>query len=352
MSDDRPTPSEPRGTERLSVPAELARLRIDLSLARLFPEHSRGYFQQCIREGRVRLNGRQIQPKSPVAAGDVVEIRWPERKIYDLVPQEVEFTILAEDRDVIVINKPPGLVVHPAEGNTEGTLVHGLLHYDYEAFRAMVDATMRPGIVHRLDKDTSGAMVIARNMVARQRLKDAFKERLTEKTYLAIVVGECGAPFGTIETQMGRHPVLRTKMAVLPEGGKYALTKYRVLGIGQGCTLLEVRIYTGRTHQIRVHVSHIHHPILGDHLYGGRGRDVPITVPRQMLHAWKLAFPHPRTGVMREYMAPPPADFRLALHELDLPHVNGGPFAENPVVPPGWEVPVELPVDDLEEDEQ
>lgn len=352
MSDARPSPPEPRGTARLVVPSELGRLRVDLSLARLFPEHSRGYFQQCIREGRVRVNGHQVQPKTPVAAGDVVEVRWPERKIYDLVPQAVEFAVLAEDRDVLVINKPPGLVVHPAEGNTEGTLVHGLLHYDYESFRPMIDATMRPGVVHRLDKDTSGAMVVARNLSARQRLKEAFKERLTEKTYLAIVLGECGADCGTIETQMGRHPVLRTKMAVLEEGGKYALTTYRVLGIGQGCTLLEVRIYTGRTHQIRVHVSHIHHPILGDHLYGGRGRDVPITVTRQMLHAWKLAFPHPRTGVMRQFMAPPPPDFRLALHELDLPCVNGGPVAENPVVPVGWEAPDELAEDDLEEDEQ
>lgn len=352
MTEPHPSPPEPDSTSAVIVPDELHRLRVDLSLARLFPEHSRGYFQQCIREGRVRLNGRQVQPKTPVLAGNTIEIRWPRREVYDLVPQEVEFEVLAEDRDVIVINKPPGLVVHPAEGNLEGTLVHGLLHYDYESFRAMVDASMRPGIVHRLDKDTSGAMVVARNLFARQRLKDAFKERLTEKTYVAIVLGEVGADCGTIETQMGRHPVLRTKMAVLEEGGKYALTKYRVLGRSQGCSLLEVRIFTGRTHQIRVHVSHLHHPILGDHLYGGRGRDIPIEVPRQMLHAWKLVFPHPRTGVMRQYMAPPPPDFRLALHELGLPCLNGAPVAMDPVIPPGWHPPDECVNGEEEDDEQ
>ncbi len=350
MSESHPSPTGPQGVATVVIPPELSRLRIDLSLARLFPEHSRGYFQQCIRTGNVWLNGQHVQPKTPVAAGDTVRIQWPRREIYDLVPQEVAFEVLAEDQDVIVINKPPGLVVHPAEGSREGTLVHGLLHYDLKSFREMIDSTMRPGIVHRLDKDTSGAMVIARNMFARQRLKEAFKERLTEKTYIAIVLGEVGAQTGTVETQIGRHPVLRTKMAVVEEGGKYALTKYRVLGIGQGCTLLEVRIFTGRTHQIRVHVSHLHHPILGDHLYGGRGRDIPIQVPRQMLHAWKLVFPHPRTGIMRQYMAPPPPDFKLALHELGLPILNGTPLAMDPIIPPDWHPPDECLGED-EDDE-
>jgi len=351
MSEATPSPAERHGTETVTVPGEHLRLRLDLSLARLFPDHSRGYFQRCIREGRVRLNGRPVQPKKPVMPGNIIEIRWPKKEIYDLVAEEVEFGVLAEDRDVIVINKPPNLVVHPADGHLSGTLVHGLLHYDYDAFRAMIDATMRPGIVHRLDKDTSGAMVIARNLFARQQLKKAFKERLTEKTYVAIILGEFGAVTGTIETQIGRHPVRRMKMAVVEEGGKYALTKYRVLGSSQGCSLMEIRIFTGRTHQIRVHFSHLHHPILGDYVYGGKGREIPIQVPRQMLHAWKLVFPHPRTGTMRQFMAPIPPDFRQALEQLGLPILNGMPTPMGPTIPEGWVPPDDLPSDD-EEDEQ
>jgi 23S rRNA pseudouridine1911/1915/1917 synthase len=329
----------------------LYRLRLDLALARLFPDHSRGYFQRCIHQGRVRLNGRPAPPKAPVMPGNTIDIRWPVEEVYDLVPEHVDFEVLAEDRDVIVINKPPGLVVHPSPSHLSGTLVHGLLDYDFESFRAMVDENMRPGIVHRLDMDTSGAMVIARNLFARQQLKNAFKERLTEKTYVAIVLGEFGAVTGTVETQIGRHPVNRMKMAVVEEGGKYALTKYRVLGTSQGCTLLEIRIFTGRTHQIRVHVSHLRHPILGDSMYGGKGNHAPLAVPRQMLHAWKLVFPHPRTGIMRQFMAPVPADFRAALHELGLPVLNEAPVADGPTIPADWQPPDDLPGDD-EEDEQ
>ena len=351
MSDESPSVIPRHGTDTVVATDELLRLRLDLSLARLFPEHSRGYFQRCIREGRVRLNGRHAQPKTPVMPGNTIEIRWPQVEIYDLVPQQVDFEILAEDRDVIVINKPPGLVVHPAEGHGEGTLVHGLLHYDHDAFSAMVDGTMRPGIVHRLDKDTSGVMVIARNMFARQQLKHAFKERLTEKTYVAIVIGEFGAVTGTVETQIGRHPIKRMKMAVVQEGGKYALTKYRVLGASRGCSLLEVRIFTGRTHQIRVHLAHLNHPILGDYVYGGKGRDIPVEIPRQMLHAWKLVFPHPRTAVMREFMAPVSPDFRQALEDLGLPILNGMPVAMDPTIPEDWTPPDDIPEDE-EEDEQ
>jgi 23S rRNA pseudouridine1911/1915/1917 synthase len=351
MSDATPAPEQRHGRDTIVVPEDLMRLRLDLALARLFPEHSRGYFQRCIHQGRIRLNGRPAQPKTPVMPGNRIEIHWPVEEVYDLVPEHVAFDVLAEDRDVIVINKPPGLVVHPSDSHRSGTLVHGLLDYDFESFRAMVDENMRPGIVHRLDMDTSGAMVVARNLFARQQLKNAFKERLTEKTYVAIVIGEFGAVTGTVETQIGRHPVARMKMAVVEDGGKYALTKYRVLGTSSGCSLLEIRIFTGRTHQIRVHVSHLHHPILGDQVYGGCGRHAPITVPRQMLHAWKLVFPHPRTGVMRQFMAPIPTDFRNALSQLGLPILNGMPEPNGPTIPADWLPPNDLPNDD-EDDEQ
>ncbi len=327
MADDESSreeevPRPERGGETLVVTREESGLRLDQCLARRFPTHSRAFFQTCIREGRVRLNGHPCRPSSLVRAEQLIDLIWPTRKIYELRPEEIRFDVLFEDEHLLVINKPPGLVVHPAAGNMSGTLVHGLLFRDREHFLDMVDTTYRPGIVHRLDKDTSGAMVVAKNLDARRALKGAFKERSVEKTYLTIVLGEFGSIVGTIENRIGRHPVNRTKMAVLREGGKHALSKYRVLGTGPDCSLLEVRIFTGRTHQIRVHFSHLNHPVLGDGLYGGKRGQHCVAVPRQMLHAWKLVFPHPVTGVMRQYMAPLPDDFRQALEALGLPVVG------------------------------
>jgi 23S rRNA pseudouridine1911/1915/1917 synthase len=194
-----------------------------------------------------------------------------------------------------------------------------LLHHDEEHFRELLDEEMRPGIVHRLDKDTSGAMVVAKHEEAYWAMKRAFAERRVEKTYLALVLGEFGTVTGRIETLIGRNPVHREKMAVVQEGGKEAITGYRVLNAAQDVSLVEVRIETGRTHQIRVHFAHLRHPVLGDPVYGGRRREMPISVKRQMLHAWKLVLPHPRTGVMCEYRVPPPEDFLDALAALGMP---------------------------------
>lgn len=238
-----------------------------------------------------------------------------------------------EDDQVIVLNKPPGLVVHPAQGNTTGTLVHGLLFHDEGSFEEMSEDNQRPGIVHRLDKDTSGVLVVAKNYQARAYLKEAFKEHITEKTYLAIILGTPDEPIGLIENEIGRHPVHRMKMAVVEEGGKHAITRYRVLASASGCSLLEIRIFTGRTHQIRVHFSHLQHPVLGDSSYGGCPKDMPYPAPRQMLHAWKLVFPHPSSGVMRQYMAPLPDDFQLALSALGLPAIGKRPKPVNPPIP-------------------
>jgi 23S rRNA pseudouridine1911/1915/1917 synthase len=314
-------------------------LRLDQCLATLVGGHSRAYYQKLIRNGDITLRGRPCRRAETVHTGDEILIRHPQAGPQRLEAEDIDFGILYEDDDILVINKPPDLVVHPAEGSRTGTLVHGLLFHDEESFTDMADENQRPGIVHRLDKDTSGVMVVAKNEDARRSLKASFKERDVEKTYLALVIGEFGAVTGSIENQIGRNPRNRQKMAVVSEGGKHALTKYRVLGSANGCSLLEVRIYTGRTHQIRVHFSHLNHPILGDGMYGGNRAGLLHEAPRQLLHAWKLVFPHPRTGVMRQYMAPLPDDFADALEALGLPKIGHGLHE----VPPAPLQPGDLP---------
>ena len=314
-------------------------LRLDQCLATLVGGHSRAYFQKLIHDGDITCRGRACRRAETVHTGDEIVIRYPQAGPQQLEAEAIDFGILFEDDDILVINKPPNLVVHPAAGSRTGTLVHGLLFHDEESFGDMSDDSQRPGIVHRLDKDTSGVMVVAKNEVAQRALKAAFKERDVENTYLALVVGEFGVVTGTIENQIGRNPWNRQKMAVVSEGGKHALTKYRVLATANGCSLLEVRIFTGRTHQIRVHFSHLNHPVLGDYVYGGNRAGLIHEAPRQLLHAWKLVFPHPRTGVMRQYMAPLPDDFAAALAAFGLPMI-GHALHE---VPPSPLVPSDLP---------
>lgn len=323
--------AEVAGPRLFVVPPAGDGLRLDQCLTTHLGGHSRAYFQKLIRNGDITLRGRPCRRAETVHTGDEVRLRDVAPETAQIEAEEVDFGILYEDDDILVINKPPDLVVHPADGSRTGTLVHGLLFHDEESFGDMTDDNLRPGIVHRLDKDTSGVMVVAKHEEARRALKAAFKEREVEKTYLALVIGEFGAVTGSIENQIGRNPWNRLKMAVVAEGGKHALTRYRVLGSANGCSLLEVRIFTGRTHQIRVHFSHLNHPILGDGMYGGRRAGLLHEAPRQLLHAWKLVFPHPRTGVMRQYMAPLPEDFVEALTALGLPLIglaaHGAPAA-------------------------
>lgn len=329
----------PADTPPFVVPPEGDGLRLDQCLAGLVGGHSRAYFQKLIRNGDITLRERPCRRAETVHTGDEIRIRHPQERTPHIEAENVDFGILYEDDDILVINKPPDLVVHPAAGSRTGTLVHGLLFHDEESFGEMTDDNLRPGIVHRLDKDTSGVMVVAKNEEARRSLKAAFKERAVEKTYLALVIGEFGAVTGTIENEIGRNPRNRQKMAVVSEGGKHALTTYRVLGSANGCALLEVRIFTGRTHQIRVHFSYLNHPILGDGMYGGNRSGLLHEARRQLLHAWKLVFPHPRTGVMRQYMAPLPDDFAEALAALGLPMIG---HALHEVPPPPLQ-PGDLP---------
>ncbi len=306
------------------VPTGSEGLRLDRCLAEMYPDLSRVFFKRCIHEGRVQLNGHPCRAADHVHPNDLITLDWPAETKAQMTAEELPLNIIFEDDDLLVINKSPGIIVHPTRTVKHGTLVQGLLHHDEENFSELVDDEMRPGVVHRLDRDTSGLLVVAKNAEAQTRLKEAFKERQVEKTYLAIVAGEFGVPTGTIDAAIGRHPRNRLKRAVLDENGKHAVSHYRVLGSAAGATLLQIRIETGRTHQIRVHFAHLHHPVLGDTLYGGKQRKFGDTlIPRQMLHAWKLTFPHPRTGIAREYMAPLPDDFCQVLKILDLPQIAG-----------------------------
>lgn len=306
--------------ERLTVPEAAAGERVDAFLARCRPERSRVFYQRLIRDGHLLRNGQPCRPADSVHGGDELLLTIPPEPVFELKGEPVAFAVLAEDADVLIIDKPPGLVVHPAKGNWTGTLVHGLLAHDGEEFGAMLDDAMRPGIVHRLDKDTSGLMIVAKNAMASEALRRSFHDHVVEKTYLALVLGKFGAPEGRIVAPIGRHPKERKKMAVV-EGGKPAESRYRVLAAAGGTTLLEVRILTGRTHQIRVHFAHLRHPLAGDPVYGGRHQELALDLmpARQMLHAWKLVFPHPRTGALLSFQTPPPPDFQEVLRALGMP---------------------------------
>jgi len=327
------TPENPNAAEAGSpdhfefrVAHSAAGRRIDVLLAQRFPQWSRAFIQRCIRAGTVTINGRPCRPADRVQTNDLVSFTPLPQTLPTLEAEAIPLDVLYEDDSILVINKPPGLVVHPARGHTSGTLVHGLLGYDAERFQAMTDDEMRPGIVHRLDRDTSGAMVVARTEQARFALRRAFSERQVEKTYLALALGRFDVKSGTIRAPIGRHPRNRLKMAVRPEG-RPAVSHYRVIAASAEpeITLVEVRIETGRTHQIRVHLAHIGRPVLGDPMYGGRPKDLETAPPaRQMLHAWKLAFPHPDTGRFVEFTAPIPDDMREMLHQLGLSPQGSG----------------------------
>lgn len=288
----------------LSVPNEHAGERLDRYLALALPQFSRTRLQALIRAGDVQLQGQAAQPRDTVHSGDFVRLIEPQLETLEAQAENIPLEILFEDDDLLVLNKPAGLVVHPGPGNQTHTIVNALLHHCTNL--SGIGGKERPGIVHRLDKETSGCLVIAKNDVAHQHLSRQFAERAVKKIYLALVSGTLKRPRGTIEASIGRHPVQRKKMAVTPTRGRVAKTDYRVVQSDGGVSLVECEIHSGRTHQIRVHLHHIGHPIIGDSLYGKR----TTAASRQMLHAWKLGFTHPRTNERLSFEAPIPEDFR------------------------------------------
>ena len=283
--------------------------RLDRFLHRKLPEVSRSRLQDLIRDGHAQLNAHQAKASATLKPGDAVSIEIPAPAPVEVKAQAIPIEVLHEDRDLIVINKPPGLVVHPAAGNPDGTLVNALLHHCDDL--SGVGGELRPGIVHRLDKDTSGCMVVAKHDVAHARLAEQFADRRISKFYLAAISGVPVDASGLIKNKIGRHPVDRKRMAVLYDGaGKEAVTEWRMLGTHQGCALILCRLLTGRTHQIRVHMREsLRAPILGDPLYGHPSRQ-PIASTRLMLHAWRLAFEHPVTQQPMAFEARVPDEFQ------------------------------------------
>jgi 23S rRNA pseudouridine1911/1915/1917 synthase len=274
---------------------------------------SRARIQRLIADGHVLVAGRPQKPRHRVSAGETVQLRIPPTTPLDLVPEAIPLDILHEDDDLIVLNKPAGMVVHPGAGRTSGTLVHALLAH----CRTLpgIGGAERPGIVHRLDRDTSGVLVVAKTEAAHQSLSRQFRARVVKKRYLALVHGEVRRDAGRIEAAIGRREHDRKRMGVRERGGRQARTAYQVIRRLPGRTVLALDLETGRTHQIRVHLSHIGHPVVGDQVYGGRRerRRTASEEPRaerQMLHAWRLGFHHPRTGRWLEFTAPLPDDFR------------------------------------------
>ena len=282
--------------------------RLDRFLSGALDGISRSRVQGLIKSGHVTVDGRPTKPKHPLAPGERIEVVLPDPEPAAAVAQDIPLKLLHEDPDIAVIDKPPGMVVHPAAGNPDGTLVNALLHH-FGSLSA-IGGVLRPGIVHRLDKDTSGCMVVARNDTSHHALTEQFSNRQVLKVYLAVVERVPIPPHGTIETHIARNPGNRLRMAVVqPPAGKYARTDYRILAALDDSSLVECTLHTGRTHQIRVHMKQIGHPLLGDPVYAKPSRQTRKP-GRLMLHAWKLGFTHPVTGQSLSFEAGIPAEFQ------------------------------------------
>ncbi|MDD9912450.1 MAG: RluA family pseudouridine synthase [Alphaproteobacteria bacterium] len=311
------------------VPEEHAGQRLDKLLADIWPEESRARWQTLVKEGFVTVNGDvTVQLSYKTKAEDTINATIPPTVPSELLPQEMVLEILFEDEHLIVLNKPAGLTVHPAPGNWEGTLVNGLLAHCQKSGNSGlsgIGGIERPGIIHRLDKDTSGVMVVAKSDAAHRQLAEDFKDRNITRSYVALCYGVPVPTAGLIEGDIGRHPTHRTKMAVVKDG-RYALTRYKVLeSFSESASYVQLKLETGRTHQIRVHMAHKHHALLGDPLYGRahplKGADKTLTetlqnTKRQMLHAQELGFTHPITGENIHCTAEAPQDFTNLLNLL------------------------------------
>jgi 23S rRNA pseudouridine1911/1915/1917 synthase len=303
------------GTLRLAVPADRAGERLDRYLPSALPGLSRAAAQRLIGEGNVLLSGAVPRPSHRLSGGEILAVTIPPPAALELVPEEVPLSILHEDPHLLVVEKPAGMVVHPAPGHAGGTLVNALL--SRADTLSGIGGVSRPGIVHRLDRDTSGILVVARTDAAHQGLSAQLSAHAMERRYHGIVFGAPPAEEGVVSTRIGRHPVHRKKMAVLAGGGRIAVTRYRRLASFGPFSLLEFRLETGRTHQVRVHCAHLRCPIVGDDVYGrprkivlGKGaRERTVTVSRFLLHAFRLGFTHPVTGERLEFGVEDPPEF-------------------------------------------
>jgi 23S rRNA pseudouridine1911/1915/1917 synthase len=321
------TPDIPEGDDaefelqEAAVPLSLAGKRFDQALAEMFPDFSRSRLTEWIKSGDALLDGQPARPRAPVRGGETVALNVRTEVETTALAEDIPFEIVYQDADVLVVNKPAGLVVHPGAGNPRGTLVNALLHFD-----PRMNELPRAGIVHRLDKDTSGLMVVARSLRSHSALVEQLSEREVHRQYVAVVVGPMIAG-GTVNAPIGRHATDRVRQAVVKEGqGREAITHYRVRERFRAHTVLECRLETGRTHQIRVHMAYAKHPLIGDPLYGGSFKLPKAATPelvemlrsfkRQALHAEKLEFVHPVSGETISTEAPIPADMQALIATL------------------------------------
>lgn len=301
-------------------------MRLDQCLAEVFPDYSRSKLQTWIKAGRVLVDGEIMKGREKLDGGEEIELDAEAERVIEYAPQEIPLDIVYEDDSLLIVNKPAGLVVHPAVGNWDGTLVNALLNHV-----PSLDTLPRAGIVHRIDKDTSGLLMVAKTLQAHNSLVEQLQERSIHREYLALVKGWMTAG-GTVDEPIGRHPVDRKRNAVVRRGGKEAITHYRLEQRFKRHTLIRVKLETGRTHQIRVHMTHINYPLVGDQVYGGRFQmpadcspalaDALRNFKRQALHAAKLGLEHPETGEYCEWEQPIPEDMQnllkhLAENELD-----------------------------------
>ena len=287
--------------------------RADAALARLCPDLTRSAAQKLLESGTVTCNGRPVKKHEKLRTGDMLELELPQVQEVDLQPENIPLDVVYEDSDVIVINKPKGLVVHPAAGHWSGTLVNALMYHCRDSLSG-INGELRPGIVHRIDMDTSGLLIVAKNDFAHQALAEQLKDHSLARTYECIVVGGIKADSGTIDAPIGRHPTDRKKMAVTEKNSREAVTHWQVLERFPGYTRLQCRLETGRTHQIRVHLAWQNHPILGDLVYGRKKPELGQS--SQCLHARELTFRHPRTGEAVTVTCPLPDYFEEVLRIL------------------------------------
>ena len=296
-----------------TIKQEEPSVRIDRYLAEQGPEFSRSYLQKLLKEQKVTADGRPVKANYKIPPGAEIQVEIPDMEVPDIRPEDIPLDILYEDEHLLVVNKPKGMVVHPAAGHTEGTLVNAVMAHCGDNLSG-INGVLRPGIVHRIDKDTTGALVICKEDAVHRDLAEQLKEHSIKRRYRAIVQGNLKEDEGTIEGPIGRHPTDRKKMAINYKNGKDAVTHYKVLERFGQYTYIECRLETGRTHQIRVHMTSIGHPLLGDTVYGSSKN--PFHLQGQTLHAMILGFRHPVTGEYIEFEAPLPDYFLKLLEKL------------------------------------
>lgn len=317
---------EPGQKVKLRVGTAIKQRRIDKYLQGRFSNLSRAMIQRAIKAGQVKVNDTAVKPSQKINPGDIVQLRVPETPSREIEPEDIPLSVIHEDDDLIIINKQPGIIVHPARGNLSGTLVNALVHYSANLSTGLGE--FRPGIVHRLDRNTSGVMIVTKNDTAQWKVAKQFEHRTTKKTYLAIVHGTPELSADRISAPLGIHPKIREKYAIRPDIGKEAITTYHVLQAFRGFSYMQLSPHTGRTHQLRVHMNYIRHPIVADDMYGGKLvypwqlKDLPQQteepiIKRTALHAHSIEFRHPATDEMVTYQAPLPGDMQNLLDMLN-----------------------------------